>query len=285
MQLTQRCQPGELILCGWDEVFILDVGALAGGNPEKLWSWRAKGRQDLPHHLSDTFHTTDECKPVDGGRRMLITSSGGGAALVDRRTGGVCFCARVENAHSGDLLPAGRVAIAASHAPAGGGDRLVVFDLRGQELCSDELPWAHGVVWDEHRQLLWALSHIDIRAYRLQNRDSASPKLVRTAAFELPEGGGHDLYPVPGSAMLSVSTSERCWLFNRDGLDFQPHPDLADLPAVKSIAVHPATGQVAYIQAEGEHWWSESVHFLHPRRTLHLPGEHLYKARWDLEVR
>jgi len=91
VQPTQRCLPGELILCGWDEVFSLDVNALAGGNPEKLWSWRAKGRPELPPHLSDTFNTTDECKPVAGGRRILITASGGGAALVSRETGGVCF--------------------------------------------------------------------------------------------------------------------------------------------------------------------------------------------------
>jgi hypothetical protein len=33
--------PNELILCGCDEVFILDMSQSGNGRPKKVWSWRA----------------------------------------------------------------------------------------------------------------------------------------------------------------------------------------------------------------------------------------------------
>ena len=49
---------------------------------------------------------------------------------------------------------------------------------------------------------------------------------------------------------------------------------------VKSVTVHPATGQTAFIQASEKAWWSDSVGLLSPAGTIQLPEERLYKARW-----
>lgn len=134
----------ELVVCGWDEVFVLKLEA---DKPRRTWTWRAKERADLPADFKALFNTTDECKPFDGGSRVLITSSGGAVALVDRAKDRVLFYARAANAHSADLLPGGRVAVAASHHAGGNGDRLILFDLAksDQELLSEELPWGHDV--------------------------------------------------------------------------------------------------------------------------------------------
>ncbi|MFC1563085.1 DUF6528 family protein [candidate division KSB1 bacterium] len=274
----------ELIICGWDEVFIIGVSQEQNGSPKKLWSWKAEDRQELPEHMRSKFKTTDDCKPVYGLSKVLITSSSGGVALVDRKTGKVSFYATVANAHSADVLPRDRIAVAASHAP--GGDRIIVFDLNlpEKELCSYELPWGHGVVWDEGRQILWALSGDDIRAYRLENWDSESPSLSMFAVIELPEGMGHDFYPIAGTPFLIVTTSHHCWLFDRDKRSFKLHPDLAEMGKVKCISVNPVTGQLVYVQAEGRNWWTEKLHFLHPDRIIHMPGEHFYKARWNVEL-
>lgn len=281
----------ELIVCGWDEVFILDVDAkpdtgdgTIGSRERRVWTWRAQDRPDLPDEFKPLFKTTDECKPYDGGARILITSSGGGVALVNRADGRVLFHARVTNAHSAELLPNDRVAVAASHDQAGKGDRLIVFDLArsNAEILSEELPWGHGVVWDAQRNRLWALADKDLRVFELRDWSTSSPGLHRIQVIPLPEGMGHNLSAVPGSSALAVSTTNHSWLFDRETLTIRPHPDLGDAPHVKSISYHPVTGQIAYVQAEGKDWWAERIHFLHPPGTIHTAGEHFYKARWNI---
>ena len=220
LRRTEEMKMQELIVCGWDEVFILDTSHRKNGLPQKIWSWKAKDRIELPEYMRSRFGTTDECKPVNGGNNILITSSGGGVALIERESGEVVFYAGTPNAHSADLLPGGRVVVAASHAS--GGDRLIIYDLykSDRELHSDELPWGHGVVWDETRQILWALSDEDIRSYRLENWDTPHPSLLKTFSIKLPDTSGHDMIPVGDSAFLAVSTWKHCWLFDRDRREF-----------------------------------------------------------------
>ena len=105
------------------------------------------------------------------------------------------------------------------------------------------------------------------------------------AAADLPDGNGHDLSPVPGTPFLALSTQGGCWFFDRDSMRFTAHPDLADVPNVKSIDVHPVTGRLAYIHAEGRQWWAHALRFRHPDGLLNMPQEHLYKARWLRTVR
>src|SRR5688572_28132681 len=278
----------ELIVCGRDEVFILDLKTRDGdGTPRKVWSWEAAGRHDLPAEYHSLFRSTDECKPVEGGKRILITSSGGAFALVDRETKGVLGYGRAVNAHSADLLPGGRVAVAASRDPRGGkGDSLILFDITmpGRELWRGELVSGHGVVWDAKRQLVWALADREIRSYRLTDWNTPAPKLTLAGTFPLPESGGHDLQPVPGTALLSVSTANHCWHFDRDRTAIFLHPSLGELAHIKSISHHPVTGQIAYTQAERPNWWTERIRFLGPDDACSVPGEQFYKVRWNVSV-
>lgn len=86
----------EIVVCGWDEVFILDLNDRQTDAPRKIWSWRAKERRDLPDDFKSLFDSTDECKPFDAGRKILITSSGGAVALVDRAQDRVIFHVQAE---------------------------------------------------------------------------------------------------------------------------------------------------------------------------------------------
>ena len=64
----------ELIVCGWDKVYILDFDQCdKQGRPKEVWSWKGADRQDLPKKLRKAFGSTDECKPYDEGRKILIT--------------------------------------------------------------------------------------------------------------------------------------------------------------------------------------------------------------------
>jgi hypothetical protein len=278
--VRQAAADTELVVCGWDEVFILALGGGPAPAYRKVWSWHAADSPQIPADMQALFRTTDDCKPVEGGRRILISSSGGGVALVDRETRQAPFFARVTNAHSLEMLPGGRIAAVASVSTAGTGNRLVIFDAAsGKELASDELRSGHGAVWDDERRVLWALGGDVLRAYGISPPGSPT-RLERTFEIALPSEGGHDLVAIPGSPRLFVSTVRNCFSFDRERRQFSPHDTLGDHRNIKSYAIHPRTGRVVYIQAEGANWWAETLRFERPDGTLRLSGERLYKARW-----
>lgn len=271
--------PSDLILCGGDEVFILDVRSA----PRKVWSWRASESPGLPEALRKKFGSTDECKPVDGGLRILITSSGGAVALIERSTKACLFSAAAPNAHSAELIPGKRVVLALSTNAAG--NRLVLYDLAVSDvpLAAEELTGAHGVVCDEDRNLLWALGTHELRAYALKDLSAAAPVFVRKHAFALPNEGGHDLRPIPGRPELVVTTHHHVWSFDRDRLTFKTFPQLGDSENVKSMDFDPRSGVLAYVKAE-KSWWAERVRFIGLDRTVEFPGQRIYKARWTLAL-
>jgi hypothetical protein len=272
----------QLIVCGWDEVFILAVGEGLAPAHRKVWSWRAGDSPEIPAEMRELFRTTDDCKPVDGGRRILISSSSGGIALVERETRRASFFARVTNAHSIEMLPGGRIAAAASVAKDGTGDRIQIFDAAsGKELASDPLRSGHGVVWDDGHGVLWALGGDVLRAYTIGPPGGPST-LVRTFELALPSEGGHDLVAIPGSERLFLSTVRHCYYFDRERRRLSLHDTLGNHGDVKSYDVHPPSGRVVYVQAERPNWWTEYLHFQRPEGRLRLPGARVYKARWLL---
>jgi hypothetical protein len=271
----------DLIVCGWDEVFVIDPDAGGERASRKRWTWRAADCASLPEECRSLFGSTDDCKPVDGGRRILISSSGGAAALIERQTGEAVFCGKLVNAHSAEMLPGERVAVAGSNSPDG--DGLLVFEqgLPGRLLWAGNLPWGHGLVWDAAREVLWALSIDDLRAFRLSAWDSGAPALELVAIHQLPDHWGHDLQPLGDGVHLTVTTGDHCWLFDCDACTFARHPELGDRAHVKCISTHPASGRVAWVQAEAPEWWATRMRLLRPDGELHMPGERIYKVRWD----
>jgi hypothetical protein len=279
------CSPGPgrssgldaLVLCGRDEVFIADVSRPEA--PRKVWSWRAADRPELPEALRPKFRSTDECKPVEGGAAILITSSGGAAALVDRATGRALWWGAVVNAHSAELLPRDRIAVAGSYGE--NGNRVVLFDRAEPDrpLFHDEFLSAHGFAWDAGRERLWAIGERELRAYRLKDWETPAPSLERGETYPLPDAGGHDLRPVPGTPRLILTTNASVWLFDRDRKVFEIPDGFPETDRVKSVDVHPGTGRIAYVRAEVRHW-APRVRFLDPEGEIETPGEQLYKARW-----
>lgn len=269
--LAGACPAQELIVCGWDTVSVLNVNGAK--EPEVRFLWRAEDSPEIPAELRGSFRTTDECKPLPGGR-ILVTSSSNGVAILERETGKALFWASVANAHSAEMLPGNKLVVAASVHKEG--NRLVVFDaaVPMKELFSTELVSAHGVVWDAQRQRLWAIGGRVLRSYRWEE-----PKLIQEAEFPLPSEGGHDLYAIDKSPHLGLTTEEKVWLFDRERKKFQPHWEIAWEPHVKSVSIHPRTGQVVIVQAQPPEWWSLELEFLRPPFVLRR-NERMYKARW-----
>ncbi|MGV3661883.1 MAG: DUF6528 family protein [Prosthecobacter sp.] len=277
---AQNSAAQPLLVCGVDEVFLIDSAAAEKGTLQKLWSWRAKDREELPEALRKTFATTDECKPVADGTKILISSSSGGCALVEWPGGRVLWHARVANAHSIELLPQDRVVVAASVSAQG--NKLVVFDLAksNEPVCETPLPSAHGVVWDESRHCLWALGFSELRRYELKGWEGGTPSLALVASHPLPDEDGHDLQAVPGSSDLVLSTDHHVYLFDRDKPAFHLHPRLGEVGHAKCVSTHPTTGRVAFIHGNDKAWWSGVIGFLAPQGEAKLGAERVYKARW-----
>ncbi|MGM0463663.1 MAG: DUF6528 family protein [Bacteroidota bacterium] len=266
-----------IIACGMDEVFISDTGYEV---PEKIWSWTADSADNLPVTMRNKFLTTSECKPVNNSSDILVTSSGGGVAVINIESKNVTFWASLPNAHSAELLPGGKLAVAASLSSMG--NRINIYDLKkpGVVLCSDSLYSAHGLVWDDSKNVLWALGYDVLRRYSLAEGDSGDTSLHMEQEYSLPGRDGHDLQPAADGESLCLSTESNVWLFNTSSEEFAMHPLLGDEEGVKSVSYNSKTGRTAYMKATEGRWWGYYIRIAETDRVSYLPFEKLYKVRW-----
>lgn len=285
--LSTSNKPAHLIVCGGDEVFIVEVdeSKLAKQDPAKhkrLFVWRAEGRADVPRRLRLSFKTTVECTPVKNGELIFITSKEGGVALVERRTGKPRFATLVHaRAYAGDLLPNDRAVVVGGTGKEG---FIHLYDMNSDEpdkpVYQDDLLYAHGVYYDAKAKLVWAVGWSELRAYRLKDWDGDKPKLGLVESYDLPGESGHDLTPNPGTRELFVTMHDGVWLFDLETRKFRRHPTLGSYTHVKSISVHPETGRLAYVKAEEKTWWTREVKLWGLEDSVRFANKRVYKARW-----
>lgn len=276
---TQR--GNRMLLCGGNAVY---DARLAGDASAPRWedvrAWRPERSPGLPLSYALTpFATTDDCKPIDEGKSVLVTSSAGGVAIYRREGFETTFHAMVANAHSACLLPEGHLVVAAStHAD---GNALVVFhrDHAEKPLFRTPLYSAHGVEWDEARSRLYALGMETLEEYSFSPGDTGA-QLRKVEETKLPSSGGHELSAGAVAGELFVSSGTGVFVFQKETRAFTKHPALGDMHHVKSISVHPRSGQLAYIRADEGVWWTFQLRFLNPTAEIESPGQRLYKARW-----
>ncbi|MCH5600745.1 hypothetical protein [Niabella ginsengisoli] len=77
---------GDWIACGDDKVMIIDSKTAINGKAKVVWTWKVSEATEIPAGYQKLMIPLDECKPVEGGKQLLITSSGGGALLLDKAT-------------------------------------------------------------------------------------------------------------------------------------------------------------------------------------------------------
>ena len=267
--LTMHVRAAELICAGGNEVFVIDA---EGDTARKLWRWSGEDAADLPAEARRDFNHLDECKPVDNGDKILICASNGGCALVERSTNRLLWRAHSRNAHSLALLPHDRIVVASSLS----GDHLEVFDLSSPTtaVCKTPLHSAHGLVWDEQRQCLWALGFDELRAYTLEAWESDKPQLKLKSTYPLPDQDGHDLRPVPGTNELLLTTQHTVQLFDRETASFKPHALLGKEAGIKSVDVHPSTGRIVISE------WGAAIRLFEPVGKIQFKDTRPYKVRW-----
>lgn len=269
----------ELIICGDTAVYIIDYDKTKDSIPYITWQWSAMN-SELPEDFKENMRSTDECKPVNNGSQILNTSSGGGVVLVDRKSKEAIFYAHVVNAHSAELLPNNRIVVAGSTGESG--NCLNIYDLNesGSIVYSDSLYSAHGVVWDEENEILYALGYDELRKYNLQNWESSSPSIELIKTIKIPGISGHDLNTTPDKDQLILTETNSVWIFNKKEDSFEEYKPMAGYDHVKSVDFHPQSNQLVYIKAE-EEWWSNNIYFKDPSKRIYIGDTRIYKVRWN----
>ncbi|WP_024679229.1 DUF6528 family protein [Pseudomonas syringae] len=267
-----------LYVCGDDQVREYQVRA---HEATEVWRWSAAQAQDLPaSYRGKLLAHIDECKPVSGGREILVTSSTGGVVLLDRASGAVLFRAQAPMAHSAELLPDGLIAVALSIDPKG--DRLQLYARQRNEtpLFEVPLPSGHGVVWDNAQGRLFALSHDLLQSFAVTGNRNA-PALKELERWTLPgRRDGHDLSAL-GDGRYWVTTDDGVWRFNPQDGAFARFEPLGSSSRIKAVSV--LGERMAWVEVE-ENWWAYGFHLANSDggAPVRIPVKdlHVYKVRW-----
>lgn len=272
----QKLIPNDaIIVCGDSKVLIVKYPEQGDTIPCIVWSWDAHLANDLPFtYRTRKFNSIDDCKSINKGKELMISSSSGAIAIVNIENKKVMFIADVPNAHSIELIPENKIIAAASTAPEG--NRLMLFDISQPEklLDTDSLYSAHGVVWDKRRNVLFALGYNVLREYKIDHNN----KLVMNGEWEIPGVSGHDLSMAQDGDNLFITEHTGAWNFDIENHSLSKITQFPDTKNIKSINQN-INHLYVYTVAE-ESWWTYQVKFFNPSGYLSFPNIRVYKARF-----
>ena len=120
--------------------------------------------------------------------------------LLDKASKQVLFHALdCANAHSAELLPGNRIAVACSDGTTSNHNQVRLYDAARSNVLLDSSPLtsAHGVTWCESTQRLYAVGNRQINVYSLQDWDTSAPKLKLEKSITTPQGKQPRHKPLP----------------------------------------------------------------------------------------
>lgn len=266
---------GSVIVCGDSKIFMVKYPNDKNDTiPKILWQWDAMYSDYLTSEGDKRkFYSIDDCKGVPEQEKILVSSSSGAIAILTIKDKKIIFLADVPNAHSIELLPNNKVVAAASTNV--NGNKIMLFDIGppAKLLDTDSLYSAHGVVWDNRRNLLYALGYDVLREYKIQDEK----KLEKVNEWKIPSESGHDLQFTPDKNGLFYTGYAGAWLFDIDNKKFSKIANFPDAKQIKSLNQN-KMGQFVYTIPE-ESWWTYHVSFFNPQRSLSFPDMKVYKVR------
>ena len=267
-----------MAVCGDGIVRIIDMAESDSTDIKEVWRWDKDDPQvNLPKGYDMLMRNLDECKFVDNNTKMLLTASGDGMMLLDIETKDILCYAHVPMAHSADLLPNNRIAVALSIHNKGNALEIYDIDTPEKVVFRDTLYSGHGVVWNEKRQRLYALGYKELKEYELVDWNTDQPSLRQVKMWEIPMESGHDLSPVDDNRML-VSAHEGVMWFDIDKEEFSPFEPLCDVENVKSVNYDPETQKLVYTKAE-INWWTHHIYQENPDKVITMDSLKVYKVR------
>lgn len=267
-----------IIVCGDRDLYIVNT-VTSGDSLDVIWHWNAKDHlAELPDGYERKLRSLDDCKMVDKGSKILVTSSSDATLLIDAVTGKVLFYAETPMAHSADWLPGGRIAVANSVNP--NGNSIELYDSALNDVClwRDTLFFGHGAVWNDKRQMLYALGYNKVKCYAPVDWETDHPSMQLKGEYSIPGGRGHELSPI-GDDRLLVSGGRSVNVLDLNTGELTPFEPLANVLSVKSANFNPETGRLIYTRGETS-WWSNHVHMVNPDKLLTFDEKFkLYKVR------
>lgn len=249
--ITNAKFPAKLVVCGDNKLYIINAEKAieTGFDSAIIWEWDAKSVQSI---VGGDMIRLDECKVVDGGTKILATSSRSWAVLLDIATKELLWWSySSKNAHSADLLPDGKIAVACSSSESGEGNKVQIFDIKesNKELFSTPLESAHGVVWNEADQKLYAIGGSTLNVYTLNGSDTNTPTLTLVKSIDTSSRvtGLHDLTLVNPTTLLLAG--RKAALYDLTKNTFTPLPHFSGSIGIKSVNYNHTTGDCWYTDA------------------------------------
>ncbi|WP_022919661.1 DUF6528 family protein [Ruania albidiflava] len=284
--LTEQAEP---------EILVMDPTADWSTDEARLWAWSPGPDSDLNAPDEAWYHPDDARLRTDertGEQFVMVSDSFGLLAQVPYPAGGRVAWS-VDGTHEAsphgiELLPDGNVAAAAS-----GGDWVRIYTASqgrdSEEFVEAELIGAHQVLWSDQDDLLWALGDDELVTFEIGGTP-AEPSLERTATYDLPTSGGHDLQPVSGDQdRVWVTTVYSVFQFVKSEQKWDlryPRYDELYRVNVKSIGTDAASGTVLETAVQPENPCGHCTDHVDlftgtdGRSTLTLPDSEIYRARW-----
>ena len=282
----------ELIFCGDNMVYMIDAG-LANETTYKdavTWSWDATEAAAVLGLDKSRCNHLDDCKPVDNGKKLLCTSSYNWCVLLDIATKEVLFhTTATPNAHSAELLPGNRIVVACSGGESSGNNSIQLYDISqpNRILYQSALGSAHGVVWNETTQRLYAIGGQSLQIYKLKDWETATPSLELEKTERTPQGGLHDMSYVNSNTLCIGGRG--AYLYDIGANRFTEMMLFSASTAIKSINYNDETGELWYTDStnpEGSQSWSTQTNRYSTdktasteTRTIKVPDLDVYKVR------
>ncbi len=245
-----------------------------------IWNWKPTDSSVAPEHYA-WFSNPSDAKVVYGGKYVLMSASGGACALIRIADKKIMFYAKAgHNPHSAELLPDGNIICAASD-----GNCLTVFKtdtvsfpdrvIQRSFFCD----FAHNVVWDKKRALLWTADKNKIRSFKYSFSNN-TPALQPVDSLKFEDESGHDLFPVPGQDALFFTSQNKTWNFSIQKKMLKEIK--SEYHSIKSISAE-SNGKTPIIAIPKEQWWTDEIIDMKGNSILQIPGLKIYKARWIVE--
>ena len=270
-------------------MFVINAAVAKDSYKEGLiWSWDARTAASELGLAADRCDHLDECKFVDNGTKLLLTSSYGWCALLDYATGKVLFhTTQTPNAHSAEFIPGGYVAVATSVGSTALHNKVQLYSIDKSEkiLASAELYSGHGVVWDYSRNVLYGAGGDVVKIFNLTL--GATPSITLKKTIKAPKNGIHDLMRVDNNTLTVAG--DHAYLFNVETELFTEMTLFSGSSSIKSLNYNGETGEIWYTDAtipEGsQSWSSQKIRYSTNKdgssadRIIKVPDMDMYKVR------
>ncbi|MBO5472126.1 MAG: hypothetical protein J5976_06785 [Bacteroidales bacterium] len=277
----------QLIACGDNKIYMIDaeLAERDGFYNAVLWELDAK---DFASVIGKDMLRLDDCKPVDNNTKILATSSRSYAMLVDIETKKLLwYSSNSKNAHSADILPGNRIAVACSDD----GDIVQIFDMNASDkvLFTTPLKSAHGVVWNEATQRLYAIGGTSLNIYKLKDWNTVAPSLELEQVINTKDyvTGLHDMTLVDDNTLIVAG--RKAALYDIAQSSFTNLSLFNGSTALKAVNYNGDTGECWYVDStnpEGNFSWSsqtirytDNVNGNGTYKTIKVPNLNMYKVR------